>query len=203
MSKWYVLLLFIVSPVLKADELTDAGRDVFETIAGVGCASCHGQYAEGDVGVGPYIRGASEGMVRAAIEGNDLMIAIQNAISEREIEAVSAYLQQLGSMQVARTLLKRGRFIPDGISVRPGTFVQVIIENAGFTEAVFSSREMSAEPLSIAGRATASFDWQAPDETGTYSLACINCKLKDQTFTIIVDPNAPEFRSPAPGATNE
>ena len=177
-----------------AVELTETGRRVFEEIAGIGCATCHGQFAEGDLGIGPYIRGASDGTIRAAIDGVTEMIVIKNVISEKEISAVAAYLRDLGSTQVARTLVKRGRFIPETISVRPGMSLQVIINNAGFAAASFVSEDMEIAELSIPGRETASFVWQAPDADDTFSLSCIDCKLKDQFFSINVDSNAPEFK---------
>ena len=89
----------------------------------MGCKTCHGDYAEGDLGVGPFIRGAPEGMIRASIDATGEMIVVKNVITEDEIKAVSAYLGHLGTLQVARTLAKRGRFVPAEFSTRPGTRV--------------------------------------------------------------------------------
>ena len=89
----------------------DAGRQVFNGVAGIGCKSCHGDFAEGDLGVGPYIRGASEGAIRAAIEGIGEMVAVKTVITDEQVSAVSDYIAHLGTMQVARTLSKRGRFL--------------------------------------------------------------------------------------------
>ena len=186
------LLLIAVVPASQADELDGEGRRVFQEIAGVGCATCHGEFAEGDVSIGPYIRGASEGTIRAAIEAVDEMIVVKSAITDGEIAAVVEYVQYLGSLQVARTLMKRGRFLPAEISVKPATSVQVIISNAGFSESVLASDDMAIDEFSLAGRSTASFVWQAPDSDGVFALSCADCKLKDQFFTISVDTNAPE-----------
>ena len=186
------LLFVAVVPASRADELGGEGRRVFREIAGVGCATCHGEFAEGDVSIGPYIRGASEGTIRAAIEAVDEMIVVKSAITEDEIAAVVEYVRYLGSMQVARTLMKRGKFLPAGISVQPATSVQVIISNAGFSESVLVSDDMAIDEFRLDGRSTASFVWQAPATDGVFALSCAECKLKDQFFTISVDSNAPE-----------
>ncbi len=170
------------------------GRNAFRTIAGIGCASCHGQFAEGDLGVGPYIRGATEGTIRAAISGIGEMVVIRNTIQESQIDAVAAYLEYLGPIQVVRTLAKRGRFLPDSFSIRPGTTVQIVVNNAGFSDYNFTSENLGVDPMLIPARTTGSFIWQAPQQAGEYSLRCSDCKLKDEQSTIHVDPNAKEFK---------
>ncbi len=131
------------------------GARVFNTIAGIGCKTCHGEYAEGDVGVGPYIRGASEGAIRAAIDATDAMVVIKNAITEDKIMAVAAYVGDLGTMQAARTLAKRGRFLPSEVSIRPGTGVQLIIQNSSIQPHTFKSDNMAVDDLVVAGRSSA------------------------------------------------
>jgi mono/diheme cytochrome c family protein/DNA-binding beta-propeller fold protein YncE len=170
------------------------GRDVFRSVAGIGCASCHGKFAEGDLGVGPYGRGASEGMIRAAISGVGEMAAIKNVITEDQIKSVSAYLAYLGSNQVVRTLVKRGRFLPSSLSVRPGTNVQLIINNAGFSEYEFRSDNLGLEPMTIPARSLGTVDWKAPEDEGTYTIYCADCKLEGEFFTINVDSSAKAFK---------
>jgi mono/diheme cytochrome c family protein len=181
------------SSIALADEAEiEAGRQVFQTIAGVGCKTCHGDYAEGDLGVGPYIRGATEGTIRAAIDATNEMIIINTTITDEDISAVAAYLNYLGSMQAVRTLSKRGRFIPETISIRPGAQLQLIVKNSGVAPATYVSENMDIEEWVIPGRSTADVEWQAPDTEGEYSITCTDCKLKDQFFVINVDANAPE-----------
>jgi len=180
------------------DDLFAEGARVFSTVAGVGCTTCHGEYAEGDLGVGPYIRGATEGSIRAAIDATNEMVIVKNAITDAEIKAVSAYLGHLGTMQVVRTLAKRGRFLPDDVHVRPGTSVQLIIRNAGTEPHTFKSDDMGIEALTVPGRSTGSIQWQAPESEGDYSLYCTDCKLKGQFLTVRVDMDAAEFRTTAP-----
>ncbi len=191
-----ITVLLLASPV-QADEAGQfaEGARVFGTVAGVGCKTCHGEYAEGDVGVGPYIRGATEGTIRAAIDATGEMIVIKNVITEDEIKAVSAYVGSLGSMQAVRTLAKRGRFLPAEICIRPGTDVQLIIQNASIQPHTFKSDNMDVDDLKVGSRSDGTFEWRAPETEGEFSLYCIDCKLKDQFFTVRVAASAAEFHS--------
>ncbi len=177
------------------------GARVFSEIAGVGCKTCHGEYAEGDLGVGPYIRGASEGTIRAVIDGIPEMIVVKAVISEDEIKAIAAYIANLGTMQVARTLAKRGRFMPAEFGIQPGTSVQLVIQNSGFQPYTFKSDNMGFADLVIPARSSGSIEWKAPDAEGEYSLYCADCKLKDQFYTLHVDADAPAFRAVVPAST--
>lgn len=174
------------------------GALVYSTIAGIGCKTCHGEYAEGDVGVGPYIRGATEGMIRAAIDATNEMIVIRSAITDEQIQAVAAYVGRLGTLQVARTLAKRGRFLPAEVSIQPGIGVQLIIQNSSVEPHVFKSDNMGIYDLIIAGRSSGTIEWSAPTDSGAYSLYCVDCTLQDQFFTIRVDPMAAEFKAVVP-----
>jgi len=200
-----ITALLLTSPV-QADEQGEfaQGHRVFDSVAGVGCKTCHGEYAEGDVGVGPYIRGATEGTIRAAIDATGEMIVIKSVITDDEIKAVAAYVGNLGSMQAVRTLAKRGRFLPGEISIRPGTKVQLIIQNASIQSHTFKSDNMDIDDLMIASRSSGSFEWRAPEEEGEFSLYCTDCKLEDQFFTVRVAASAAEFHlvAPATGAKN-
>jgi mono/diheme cytochrome c family protein len=191
------LLLGVTSAVAQS-ELVEQGEVVFNEVAGLGCKSCHGEYAEGDLGVGPFIRGALEGSIRAAIEGIGEMVAVRVSIKDEEIAAVAAYLAELGGYQVARTLAKRGRFLPASMDIYPGTSVQLIIKNSGVAAATFTSDDMDIEDMTIPGRSTAEQVWQAPGEEGSYSIYCTDCKLKDQFYTINVISSAKQFLGSTP-----
>lgn len=196
-----VLLVLTFNSALAIDKETLAeGERVFASIAGVGCKTCHGEYAEGDLGVGPFIRGASEATIRAMIDATNEMVIIKNTITEEEIKAVAAYIGHLGTMQVARTLAKRGRFLPNAFSTRPGTGVQLVIKNSSMSPHTFKSDNMGIDEITIPGRSTASIEWQAPDAEGEFSLYCTDCKLKDQFFTLSVDAAADKFKGSAPAS---
>ena len=183
------------------DSQLAAGERVFNTVAGIGCKTCHGEYAEGDVGVGPYLRGASEGTIRAAIDATGEMVVIKNVITEDEIKSVAAYVGKLGTMQPVRTLAKRGRFLPHEISIRPGTGVQLIIQNASIQPHTFKSDNMDFEELVIAGRSSGSLEWRAPETEGEFTVYCTDCKLKDQLFVVNVAASAAPFHQVAPVGT--
>lgn len=202
-----LILCCLLSPYLfdvaqaGDDPALAKGEKVFNTVAGVGCKTCHGEYAEGDLGVGPFIRGATEAAIRAAIDATNEMIIVRNVIEDEQIRAVAAYIGNLGSMQVVRTLAKRGRFIPTTFSVRPGTRVQLIIKNSSMTPNTFKSDNMGIDDWTIPGRSTASVEWQAPDAEGEFSLYCTDCKLKDQFFHLNVDASADEFKGAVPASS--
>lgn len=194
-----------LSPALAQgddDSQLAEGERVFNTIAGIGCKTCHGEYAEGDVGVGPYLRGASEGAIRAAIDATGEMVVIKSVITDDEIKAVAAYVGKLGTMQPVRTLAKRGRFLPQEISVRPGTEVQLIIQNSSIQPHTFKSDNMDIEELVIAGRSSGNLEWRAPEAEGEFALYCIDCKLKDQLFVVKVAASAAAFRQVMPVGTS-
>jgi len=200
-TQFLVLTLLSTSAAVAEDQdLLAEGARVFSTIAGIGCKTCHGEYAEGDLGVGPFIRGATEATIRATIDATNEMVIIKNTITDEEIKAIAAYIGYLGTMQVARTLAKRGRFLPAESSTRPGTGVQLIIKNSSVSPHTFKSDNMGIDDLTIPGRSTGSIEWQAPDTEGEFSLYCTDCKLKDQFFTLSVDMSADEFRGSAPAS---
>ena len=68
------------------------GEEVFQvTAGGVGCQSCHGRDAKGNIG--PNIIGRDVGGVRRALSGVAQMAFIE--LTEEEIVGVAAYLQTL------------------------------------------------------------------------------------------------------------
>lgn len=194
--KTFIILassLLLNGAAIAEDTLLKQGEKVFNELAGIGCKSCHGEYAEGDLGVGPFIRGATEGSIRAAIEGTGEMVVIQLTIKEDEIKAVAAYVNSLGRTQVVRTLSKRGRFIPEKFIVHPGTDIQLVIKNSSVKPHTYASDNLEIEPFEIAGRSTGSLIWRSPDKEGSYKLQCTDCKLMDQFFTIEVSSKAKQF----------
>jgi len=187
-ARWILCAALMTSSLaaIADSDLIERGEQVFNTIAGLGCKGCHGDFAEGDLGVGPYIRGASEGAIRAAINGIGAMTIVKSAIKEQEIEAVVAYIGKLGTLKPLRTLVKRSRFIPAELGVAPAKPIQLIVKNSSVTERTFVSEDLGIEPFSVAGRKTVSLLLRAPDKEGVYKLSCQNCKRKDNFFSVNV-----------------
>ena len=189
---------FILIPSAVTEELLDMalieeGRQVFLEAGEIGCASCHGLYADGDLGIGPYVRGASEGSIRAALDGVEDMAFLRDELTEENIKAVAAYYKYLGRLQLVKTLVKRGRFIPDTLSVQPDTRIQLALTNSSSEARTFNSDIMDAGPLTIKGRETLDIIWTAPDNEGEFTMSCVDCKLNDQILTIVVSHNAQPF----------
>jgi len=78
------------------DDQFARGEDLFQTSAGgVGCASCHGKEARGDVGVGPNIQGKQVSDIKLQLDENELMEYMKSVLTAEDIEAVVVYLKYL------------------------------------------------------------------------------------------------------------
>ena len=172
------------------------GRQIFETIAGVGCKACHGPFAEGKVG--PSNRGVNEETIREALAKIGPMQFLREQLVEKDIKRVAAYTEWMGRHMLDKSLLKRGRFIPDVISVYPGTPVQLVIENTGSEPATLAADGLSVPAPTIPARDTASIVWTAPEAEGKSTVACSDCKIKDGLLTIEVTKTAKPYIPPPP-----
>jgi cytochrome c553 len=171
------------------DELIEKGREVFFTVAGVGCAECHGRYAEGDLGIGPFNRGANETNIRGALQKVDPMKIIRDEMTDEKIVQVAAYIRWLGELQLVKTLYKQGRFIPSEVSIYPGTAIQLAVNNASFEPHTFASDVMGIRPFRVNGRDFGDLTWRAPVNEGTFELRCSDCG-SDGKLTIRVSRSA-------------
>ncbi|MBI2388550.1 MAG: cytochrome c [Deltaproteobacteria bacterium] len=85
-------------PELTGQALIDRGKAVFFSAPfdkGAGCASCHGNRAEGELGVGPYIRGKPKDTVLWAVQNVPPMVSYLQypaGITDKDVDAVVAYL---------------------------------------------------------------------------------------------------------------
>lgn len=83
-------------PVATLGPEAAEGKEIFETTAGgVGCASCHGDGAQGDVG--PDIRGKDALAILTQLETNEAMGFIE--LVPEQIDKVAAYLRFLHDQQ--------------------------------------------------------------------------------------------------------
>jgi mono/diheme cytochrome c family protein len=174
--------------------MVEQGRQIFETVAGVGCKACHGPFAEGKVG--PSNRGVNEATIREALAKIGPMQFLREQLAEEDIKRVAAYTEWMGRHMLVKSLLKRGRFIPDAISVYPGTPVQLVIENTGSEPATLAADGISVAAPTIAARDTASIVWTAPETEGKSTVACSDCKIKDGSLTIEVTKTAKPYIPP-------
>src|SRR6266571_4597832 len=108
-------LVAIPLPAFAAEQLdmamVEQGRQIFDTVAGVGCKACHGPFAEGKVG--PTSRGVNEATIREALAKVGPMQFLREQLHDEDIKRVAAYTEWMGRHLLVRSLLKRGRFIPD------------------------------------------------------------------------------------------
>ena len=80
-----------------ADDTFKLGESIFIDSAykkgGIGCSTCHGPEARGDIG--PNIRGKTPGDIASALESIDAMEFLN--LSQKKVEAVSEYLKWLAT----------------------------------------------------------------------------------------------------------
>jgi len=179
---------FASSPTVPEQEDTavEAGRIIFEeTAGGVGCAVCHGHFALGDVGTGPYIRGVSEQTIREALDTVADMDFL--SLTDDEIQGVAAYLDWLGGLEARKTNFKRGEFIPAELHVPAGKEVQLIIVNSDRSDRSFGSPELGLDEFKVAARGFSDLLWTTPTEEGTYFLRCIECGGQLPLLVIHID----------------
>jgi hypothetical protein len=78
------------------DDMFARGEDLFLVSAGgVGCKTCHGLEARGDVGVGPNIQGKTVSAIKTQLQENELMEYMRASLTQEDIEAVALYLAYL------------------------------------------------------------------------------------------------------------
>lgn len=196
-----ILLLGASPAAFSADgqsdmKLIEKGRKIWLTVAGIGCAGCHGRFGEGDMGIGPYNRGVGMSKIQSSIAAVDQMRMLQGKLDSQDIEAVAAYNSWLGQMQLVKTLVKRDRFEPDTVDIFPGTAVQLAISNSSQSPRKFASPNMDIADFQVSGREIHDLVWQAPDKEGPYTLRCVDCRGQGEQFTINVRRSAKPYRAP-------
>ncbi len=168
------------------------GKKLYETIGGVGCIACHGSYGEGKLG--PTNRGVNEATVRDALSKIGAMQFLREQLTEDDVKQLAAYTEWMGRHLLIKALLKRGRFIPETVSVYPGTPVQLVIENTAAEPSTLSGEGVA--PQTIPAREAWSIVWTAPEAEGKLTLACSDCKVRDGLLTIEVTKAARPYVPP-------
>jgi len=192
------LLALGVAPGVAQDEPGSAtvqkGKLLFETVGGVGCKTCHGAFGEGKVG--PANRGVNEATIREALAKIAPMQFLRDQLSDEDIKKVAAYTEWMGRHLLVKTLLKRGYFVPEKISIHPGTAVQLVIENTGTEAGTVRADDIETQPIKIAARDLATIVWTAPETEGKFMIVCDDCRIKGDPLTIEVTKAAKPYVSP-------
>lgn len=174
-------------------ELVAIGREVFQvTAGGVGCASCHGNFALGDIGIGPDLRGSDEVRIRGGLEAVEVMEFLVNQLTDADIKALAEFLSYLGTLTPASFVRTGGVFEPTELRLPTATQAQLIIQNRDRTACTFELAESGLEAKEIARRSAADWIWTTPETPITYTGAC--AQNPENTITVIVE-------TPQEGAT--
>ena len=152
-------------------ERLEAGANVYETVANVGCGTCHGAFGLGDIGIGPIIRGVDEVRIRGALEGAEEMGFLLPIMTDQMIADVAYYLAYLDTLHPAKALFRQETFTPAEITVPPDTDVQLIVENGNRSPCTLEVSVPDIEPLVIEGRSTDGLVIRTPAD-GTVTAVC-------------------------------
>jgi cytochrome c553 len=174
--------------------LVEQGKQLFETVGGVGCKTCHGAFGEGKVG--PANRGVNEATIKEALAKIPAMQFLREQVSEDGIKKIAAYTSWMGRHMLVKALLKRGQFIPDRVTIHPGTPIQLVIENTGTEPNSIRSDGMNGAPVNIPPRDMASIVWTAPLDEGMVTIVCGDCRIKNGSLTIEVAKAAKPYVPP-------
>ena len=174
-------------------ELVAIGREVFQvTAGGVGCASCHGHFALGDIGIGPDLRGSDEVRIRGGLEAVEVMEFLVNQLTDADIKALAEFLSYLGTLTPASFVRTGGVFEPTELRLPTATQAQLIIQNKDRTACTFELAESGLEAKEIARRSAADWIWTTPETPISYTGAC--AEKPENTVTVIIE-------TPQEGAT--
>lgn len=167
-------------------ELVAIGREVFEvTAGGVGCASCHGHFALGDIGIGPDLRGSDEERIRGGLEAVEVMEFLVTQLTDADIKALAEFLGYLGTLSPASFVRTGGVFEPTELRLPTAAQAQLIIQNKDRTACTFELAESGLEAKEIARRSAADWIWTTPETPVTYTGAC--AEKPENTVTVIIE----------------
>ncbi len=107
----------------------ERGRVLFDSVGGVGCGSCHGVLGEGNGGLVNPLRGMTEPDYKDFIETSVNGWVLLSDLDEGSIRDMAAYTQWLGRLKLVSVGIGKEGFKPAHIRVKPGTPVQVAIQN--------------------------------------------------------------------------
>lgn len=184
------LLLLFSGFFLFAQEGADTdliarGRTVFREAGGVGCKTCHGVYALGDLQIGPNVRGVDEVRIRGALEAAEEMEFLLPLVSPEDIVALAAYLQHLGTLEPVAVTYRSDAFNPAEVSVPAGSAVQLIVNNGNRSDCTLTAVDTGAEAVTIPGRDSGDIVWTTPEAPATLTAFC--AEAPEGTLAIVVE----------------
>lgn len=131
--------------------------------------------------VGGNIRGATHEQLVRSLAEQPTMLALANALSEQQLEAISEYLQQLGEIPLVR--LHLGEHHWQQPQLEAGEWVQFVVYNADLQPQELDLSALGLESVSVRARAEHSFMWQA--EQGEFAIA-------QYLLTVLMSENKPK-----------
>lgn len=147
------------TPVYKAENISPISQEykaIYQTIGGMGCAVCHGEYGDGGESVGNNIRHSSLARLKHAFETVPVMQGLARAMNEERYQAVDQYLNQLSERQLIKVTLTDDEIVfqPQEV-LQKAVFGQLVIHNGGSNMARIT---INGQPEIIAPRANFAMD---------------------------------------------
>lgn len=134
---FYLLTLALLSFGVCAEPTIDAGRQLYLTTGGYGCAVCHGPVAEGAGQVGGNIRGANVADLLTSLETVAPMKPLVTILTEENLISLGKYLQNLSDVGLVK-LQFDGSSWQGVVEVKQEHMeFDLVIYNASFSEQVF------------------------------------------------------------------
>lgn len=162
----------------------EEGKHIFRTVANVGCSTCHGTFALGDLGIGPVIRGVDTVRIQGALEGAEEMGFLVPIMTDQMIEDVAYYLAYLDTLYPAMAQFRQEAFTPAEITVPADTDVQIIVENGNRSPCTLQVSIPDTAPIEIAGRATDALVIRTPAD-GQVTVTCT--ETASAVLTLVVE----------------
>lgn len=170
-------------------ERLSEGQRVYLEIGSTGCSACHGKFAQGDLGIGPAIRGVDAVRIQNALEAAREMSFLLPIMTQEDVDNVAYYLTYLDTLHPVKATLRGEAFAPEEVTVPPDTDVQVVVENGNRTECSLQVEGRTDEPLLIEGRDIGAVVFRSPAE-GAFNAFC--SEIPDVVFTIRVEAPSPQ-----------
>lgn len=124
-----------LTPNYASNEVTpinEQDKAVYQTVGGMGCAVCHGEYGDGGESVGNNIRDSSLERLKHAFETVPVMQGLARAMDDDKYAAIDRYLSQLAERQLLKVVVN-GQTMARASSetLDQSVYGQLVIHNGG------------------------------------------------------------------------